>query len=962
MRRILAFTAALALGLIPISSYALGLGDIKLNSALNQKFDADIPVVAAASDDVSSLSVALASQDAFDRAGVERVSTLVKLHFDVVHKDGRDYIHVTTNQPVKDPFLTFLVQADWSSGKLVREYTVLLDPPVFTPAKPSQTQTPVAGAATEPTTQGAPAPAGSSAAYPAAAASGSAAPAPQGETNGSTYGPIRRGQTLWGIANRVRSDDVSVNQMMVALYRSNPDAFMGNINRMKAGYILRVPSASEVRGISRAQANAAVRRANQDWRGGASAEPVAGGGRAEQGGHIQLVAPSGGSQSGASVPGAGSAGSAQLTQVQQELSDTKEQLDKTQNENDQLSAQVQDLQGQLDETKRLVTVKDNQLQALQQKVQTGATTPPEAAQPKAGQTQPPQPAEVQTAPVTKPAPTKPEPIQSAPPQKVSLLSMLRNHLVSLAEAVGVLVLVLVAVLGFMRKRRASTGSASAGMPVFGDEDETVVASDQPSDDDWLAGEETAGGGAENAEEEVFAPGATATISGAGATEEQEETPDSEKTMMMEPGEAQALADTMTGGQAVKLDDSDPLAEADFHMAYGLYDQAGDLIRRALDKEPGRRDLTVKLLEVYFASGQAGPFVEAAKELRTAMGDAPDSDWENVAIMGRQIAPDESLFAESGGTVGGAVDLDFAAEESGAPDTTDLDVFSTVDESGAGLDFDIAETGATETAAGSTDEDIAFELPEADFGATGGETEAGAPAAAEAKGADAEDAGMDFDLGDFDFETSTATGTTSPVETVSEAEGSAAGEVSGETTFTGLETQAGAESTFTGLETGTGAGAGEETTFTGLETEVMTEAGSDGTGAGEAAVSDAGLGVESSEPEDLSDTQNDFDKALSELSQYVDTNFPSDGQEPEAGAGGEELALAAETAGADAMAAETEDSFAASPEDEVSTKLDLASAYIEMGDPDGARSILEEVLEEGNDMQKQEAQKLLAQVS
>ncbi len=959
MRRILAFTAALALGLIPISSFALGLGDIKLNSALNQKFDADIPVVAAASDDVGSLSVSLASQDAFDRAGVERVATLIKLHFDVVQKDGEAYIHVTTDQPVKDPFLTFLVQADWSSGKLVREYTVLLDPPVFTPAQPSQTQTPVAGGVGETTAGGAPAQASESAPYPSAASSGSAAPAPQGETNGTTYGPIRRGQTLWGIANRVRPDDVSVNQMMVALYRSNPDAFMGNINRMKAGYILRVPGADDVRGISRTEANAVVRRANQEWRGGTGGERVAGGGNAEKGGHIQLVAPSGGSESSASVPGAGSANGAKLAQVQQELNDTKQQLDKAQSDNSELSSQVQDLQGQLDDTKRLVTVKDNQLQALQQKVQTGATQP--VATPAAPEPAKPEPSQTQTAPATTPAPAKPEPIQSEPPHKVSLLSKLMNP-VFLGVAVGILVLLVVAVFGFMRKRRGAAHIGGVEAPVFGD-DETVVANDQPSDDDWLAGEETGTGAAvAGSTEESFEPGATATIAGAGA-EAEEETPDTDKTMMMKPGEAQSMADTVVGGQPVKLDESDPLAEADFHMAYGLYDQAGDLIRRALDKEPGRRDLTVKLLEVYFASGQAGPFVEAAKELRASMGDSPDSDWENIAIMGRQIAPDESLFAESSGAAGGAVDLDFAAEESGASDITDFEAFNEEDESGAGLDFDITGTGEMQGAGGTAeaaaDESLEFELPDTDFAETADGSEGGRSAPGATGGAGGEESGMDFDLGDFDFETA-STGTQTASASTPEAQEAASEEAVEEAAFTGLETGTGAgtETTFTGLETGTGAG--EETTFSGLETEVMTKSSP-----AEIELAEAGEDLDTSRPGDLTDTQNDFDKALSELSQYVDTNFPNDGQEAEAQSSGEALeASFGDTGEASLVGAEeeAEDSFAASPEDEVSTKLDLASAYIEMGDPDGARSILEEVMEEGNEAQKQEAQKLLDQVS
>src|SRR6185437_12967633 len=134
--------------------------------------------------------------------------------------------------------------------------------------------------------------------------------------------------------------------------------------------------------------------------------------------------------------------------------------------------------------------------------------------------------------------------------------------------------------------------------------------------------------------------------------------------------------TISSETAVNLDQGDPLAEADFHMAYGLYDQAADLIRIAIGREPDRRDLKLKLLEVFFRRGNKEQFQQTAHELADTRAEAAPGEWEKIVIMGKQLAPEDPLFA--GGTaVSGAasagVDLDLAGGQS-----TDN-----------GLDFDMA---------------------------------------------------------------------------------------------------------------------------------------------------------------------------------------------------------------------------------------------------------------------------------
>src|SRR6185295_19976636 len=107
-------------------------------------------------------------------------------------------------------------------------------------------------------------------------------------------------------------------------------------------------------------------------------------------------------------------------------------------------------------------------------------------------------------------------------------------------------------------------------------------------------------------------------------------------------------DTLSSESAVRFDQQDALAEADFHMAYGLYDQAADLVKIAIEREPQRRDLKLKLLEVFFVWGNKEQFLTMARELFESRGSAEAGEWEKIVIMGKQIAPEDPLFADSGG--------------------------------------------------------------------------------------------------------------------------------------------------------------------------------------------------------------------------------------------------------------------------------------------------------------------------
>ena len=151
-------------------------------------------------------------------------------------------------------------------------------------------------------------------------------------------------------------------------------------------------------------------------------------------------------------------------------------------------------------------------------------------------------------------------------------------------------------------------------------------------------------------------------------------------------------ETISSETAVNLDQGDPLAEADFHMAYGLYDQAADLIRIAIQREPDRRDLKLKLLEVFFVWGNKEQFLSMARELSDSRGESGPGEWEKIVIMGKQIAPEDPMFSDGGAGSAVGVDLNLDAGGSGRVDFDPFDVSSRMDVTGGGaeaVDLDLS---------------------------------------------------------------------------------------------------------------------------------------------------------------------------------------------------------------------------------------------------------------------------------
>lgn len=227
--------------LAPFQAAALGLGEVRVDSALNDPLDARIRLLSLDPAEAPHIRVVIADQDAFEEAGLDRPYLLKRLRFKVVAGRGGDgYIHVTTQRSVKEPYLNFLLEVRWRGGMLLREYAILLDPPSYRLARvPVQT----------------------------------AAPAPRAEAvpavprkRSDTY-RVRPTETLWVIAEKVRSRRThSVEQVMLALQRRNPDAFLdNNVNRVKSGSLLALPDDTEVESTGRAEARKEFLRQTRVW-------------------------------------------------------------------------------------------------------------------------------------------------------------------------------------------------------------------------------------------------------------------------------------------------------------------------------------------------------------------------------------------------------------------------------------------------------------------------------------------------------------------------------------------------------------------------------------------------------------------------------------------------------------------------------------------------------------------------
>jgi pilus assembly protein FimV len=411
MKRPLLLPLAIALALGGTNALALGLGPVQVKSRLNQPLDAEIPVIEGSAAEAAGLLVNLAGDDDFARVGLDRSRLHVPLEFTVVKGAHGTVIKVTSKEPVRDSYLDFLVEANWPKGRLLREYTVLLDPPLSAPVHGVASSSSAAQSTARATTRALPeqrrSPVVASSAQ-AASRRTSSAPARTNSVKEGEYGPVEAGDTLSAIAGTARANEqVSLNKMMLAMLKANPNAFFkDNINALKRGAVLRIPSASEINAVgSESEAAAQVRSQIEDWRGGHATPTLVAGtggnsaqpetiasataskahavksaaGKAESQ-HLELVPPKAGKDSVAMAdrPGSGAGSAAATSELKSELERTKEALATRQQESGDLTSRVKELEDLKTKNDHLLSLKDSEIADLQQKLKQLRENPAQA--------------------------------------------------------------------------------------------------------------------------------------------------------------------------------------------------------------------------------------------------------------------------------------------------------------------------------------------------------------------------------------------------------------------------------------------------------------------------------------------------------------------------------------------------------------------------------------------------------
>ena len=374
MNRSLKLSMMLALALGSSQVTALDLGQIQIKSALGQPLLAEIPLHPANPAELRNLTVQLASSEDFVRAGIAGGRTTIPLHFSIANTaGGQRVIRITSSVAVDDPFIDLLLEVNGKAvGKSVREFAILLDPPGSrAPSAPQVANAPAAQKAS-----------GAAGPRPAATPAAPRPPASPSAVNNGQYGPVKRGETLSAIARHAAPDGVDINQMLLAFKQANPDAFYrDNVNALKSGVVLRVPTPVEARAITMAAAIAEVRRENSDWRAGPAGTPTTVADAATRA--SASSAPTGGTRGtsdrlalvpardmkGTAAPGDRTGGKDDKSAaIRQDLLRTQESLASLQQQSSDLKTRLKDLTDINTKNEHLLSLKDNEITDLQNKL------------------------------------------------------------------------------------------------------------------------------------------------------------------------------------------------------------------------------------------------------------------------------------------------------------------------------------------------------------------------------------------------------------------------------------------------------------------------------------------------------------------------------------------------------------------------------------------------------------------
>jgi len=921
---VLAIAAASALS--SGMAQALGLGELSVKSTLNQPLVAEIELTEAQGLNPAQVVPSLATTADFAQAGITRQAFLNDLTFTpVINANGKSVLRITSSRPVREPFVKFLVQVLWPNGRLLREYSLLLDPPKYSPEAAAAAAAPVSPAAPAQLPSTAPS-AEQPATPPPAPAQEPAAQAPPAA--GSESKPVlyttTNNDTLWEIAEKVRNGG-TVQQTMLAIQALNPDAFIGgNINRLKKGQVLRLPTAQQSRTMPQPQAVSEVAAQNQAWRQGrnlptgarqldATRRDRAGAAPAQVEAQDNLSLVSAGSNSAAK----GAAGDKNLAN---KLAVAEENLDTARRDNAELKSRMNDLQSQLDKMQRLIQLKSDQLAKMQASgavvpnaaaANTPAANPanpalpaalvatpgsPEAAAKPPGEIAPEDALPAGAAQVTTPGSEQPlvvDPVAAQEVDEQDPFKQLLNNPVVLGIIGGAVVLLLLLLMLFLARRRNAKAEA---------EKHRRMARALAEESDFVS------------DMDMELP--QASFDGLDVPP---------------PGVRMAPA-AVAAGVAAKERPADPLVQAEIHIAYGRMNQAVELLEESVKADPSRDDIRLKLMEIYAEQGNTKAF--ATHERKMVARGKNQAEVEQLKDNNPTIAAAAVTAAAATATAAAlAAEMDAKYVESLLLDEPEAEPepepVSLAPE---------PEPASVEAETDELDNDFDLSLDDLEQASPEPVIERDASPAAE----------------DFALDAPTLTPVEEPsFESLLRQQNEAAA-VSAPDDLDDFDLDLAEDEP--GLTT-------EDDFLLSLENEPLD------LGETPAAVPETSL-----EPEHDLDLPDDFDLSLADEIETDQATQAFASEIDDVNAELERLSQNLETPPmaepfqkpsftADDMAGmddEPEFDFL-SGTDEAATKLDLARAYIEMGDSDGARDILDEVVTEGNDGQKTEARDMLGRL-
>ncbi|WP_430390547.1 FimV/HubP family polar landmark protein [Dyella sp. 20L07] len=617
MNRSLKLSMLLALALGSSQAAALELGQIQVKSALGQPLLAEIPVNPDSPAELQNLTARLASASDAAQAGVA-AGPNVPLQFAVVDgANGKKVIRITSSVPVNDPYLDLLVEVNNAAGKSLREFTILLDPPNASASVPA-TQAPVQTAA-KPSHRAAAAPAPASSQSTETAAAPAPAPAAKPATKaaprvaaGDTFGPVERGQTLSAIAHQTAPEGVDVNQMLLALKQANPDAFYrDNINALKTGAVLRVPTRDDAQATALVAAAAEVRRQNSDWRSGAARTPTTvadAGTRANAssapttagsaGDHLALVPAKEGADSAAGRGGKGDKAEKSMAALHQDLLRSQESLTSLQQQGDELKSRLKDLEDINGKNERLLSLKDNEIADLQRKL---ADARKAAGMPVAAASAP-----------AKVEPAKPEAAKVASEDAMTKASTPAPATSAPAVAAA-----------------APAMSASAAAPAHASTAATAVAKMAPAKPVVKPTVKPT----PVAEEDPWYMQTWAWASGAGAAVL--------LLLLALRSRSRKPAVAAAGGNSGSLADRFGTVPP---ALPGGEDLDQDELLDQLAEHPDDVGLHLELVSLYYSRRDVDHFEAAAEAMHAHVSDPQQPEWQDVVHMGEDLVPEHPLFA------------------------------------------------------------------------------------------------------------------------------------------------------------------------------------------------------------------------------------------------------------------------------------------------------------------------------